>query len=398
MLHRIRRRLTPMPGGGKAQRIVGSTMTVDATQIERSDYPAVEYFCDDWVNRRHMDNPLEIVFESRNWIPLNGEHGIAGTSGYRMYKDYFPSYAYSNIAPTAALSSSIPSVGTVATAVLARSNPSKPYVSVPNFLYELKDLPGMIRDIGRLRLQAKNLRRKGIQRIHPKVAASHYLSYEMGWRPLISDLRKLLDFQAQVDKKYTELHNLYNKGGIQRRVRSPAWKATLTSHEDSQVTVESLIGVPIHCRQSQINMIERWGTVRWQPRVLPSQRYSNQQLANLARDLTFGMKGISAKQVWDAIPWTWLIGWFSNADEFLQAHDNTIPLVHSTPCIMTKTFIRRDWVRVPGNAPLYTGGEGATIVETKERTTSSGSLSATIPFLNGRQLSILGALAIQRKR
>lgn len=396
MAHRIRTRLTPMPGGGKAYWRSGSTVIVDGTQEERSDYPAVYSMCDDFVNQRDQDNPLTIVFNSRNWIPLDADLEWGGS--HWKYTKCFPLAAYLPC-PAPSLSS-LPSVGTVATAVLARSNPNKPFVSVPNFLYELKDLPGMIRDIGRLRLQAANLRSKGVQRIHPKVAASHYLSYQMGWRPLISDLNKLLGFQAAVDKKLRELQALYNNGGIQRRIRSPQWKDTFQEDMGS-ITIDSGISAILNARVNRYVELERWGTVRWYPSVLPSERFDNRDLAKLARDLTFGMRGISTKQVWDAIPWSWLVSWFSNVDDFLQAHDNTVPLTHSTPCIMTKSFERRNYIREPGVDDPYTwvlGGSGANIVQVKTREMSGGSLSATIPFLNGRQFSILGALAIQRKR
>lgn len=389
----------PTPGGGRAYRNVAGS-PFEYLQDPRTDYPLWGELCNDTVNQKDQDNPLTLSFTDRSrWIPLSGSNGIPeGISGSKVYSNYYPDGYYIDIATPSSLASSIPSVGTVATATLARSNPSRPYVSVPNFLYELKDLPGMIRDIGRLRSQAKAVRAKGIRGVHPKVAASHYLSYQMGWRPLISDLKKLVDFQAQVDKKLRELENLYNKGGLQRRVRNPAWQSSLEQLLNSSLTVDSVLGSLVNCKVTQFSTIERWGTVRWKPSSLPDSRYSSHDMAALARRLVFGLNGVSAKQVWDAIPWTWLIGWFSNADEFLQAHSNTIPLSHSTPCVMTKTVIRRDWLRVPGNLPHFLGGEGTTFRTIKQRTTSSGTLSATIPFLSGRQISILGALAIQRKR
>jgi hypothetical protein len=255
----------------------------------------------------------------------------------------------------------------------------------------------MIRDLGRLRIQGRNVLTRGPQRVHPKLIANHYLSYEMGWKPLISDLRKLLSFQSLVDKKMRELQNLYSNGGIQRRVRLPDWKGS-THDEDSSVVVESALGVLIRCKRLKSTTIERWGTVRWTPSSLPDARFSQTDLQRLARDLTFGMKGISAKQVWDAIPWTWLVGWFTNVDDFLQAHDNRIPLNHSVPCVMTRTVTRDQFTRLPGQNLDFTGGYGTTTLETKERVSSTGTLAASLPFINGRMFSILGALAIQRKR
>jgi hypothetical protein len=393
----VRTRLlaNPMPGGGKRFRILTGTIIADETQAENWLAPRRSSKCEDEVNRRSSDNSLVITHVNRDWEPLNGRRDTSPTT-YRIYTQYYPTWAYNTIAHEP-ISSFIPGVSAVALATIARSNPSRPDISVPNFLFELKDLPGMIRDLGRLRIQGRNILTRGAQRIHPKLIANHYLSYQMGWKPLISDLQKLLSFQELVDKKMRTLEGLYRNGGIQRRVRLPDWTYSTTT-EDSSVTVESQSGILFNCKRVKTSTIERWGTVRWYPEKLPDSRFSQADLQKLARDLTFGMKGISAKQVWDAIPWTWLVGWFTNVDDFLQAHDNRIPLKHSTPCVMTHRVTTDLYTRIPGQNSDFTGGQGKTVLETKERTTSTGALAAAFPFLNGRMLSILGALAIQRKR
>lgn len=385
-----------MPGGGYRRRQILTTVT-EATQAPSTAFPAIYRYCLDEVNQRDKDNRLTIIFDSRNWIPLNGETGVWGTSGHRLYRDYFPSAAYGTISHSSALNALLPSISSVALATIARSNPSRPAISIPNFVYELKDLPGMIRDIGRIKLRPRRSRGGGVSPRNAREAANHFLAYQMGWAPLISDLRKLLDFQSKVDKKAEELHNLYANRGLQRRVRSQEWMATNNYTVDSLRAFESSNGAIINGRIEAHETAERWGTVRWSPASLPPFDLGSRDFAKLARDLTFGMKGISPKQVWDAIPWSWLVGWFTNVDDFLQAHHNSIPLVHSKPCVMTKRFTRLDYIRLPGNS-WVTGGEGASIRETKERVTNSGSLSASIPFLNGRQFSILTALAIQRYR
>lgn len=256
----------------------------------------------------------------------------------------------------------------------------------------------MIRDIGNLKRQLGRGRAGGGPRLTPKNTASHYLAYQMGWAPLISDLRKLLTFQADVDKKLRELKNLYDGDGLQRRVRLKDWKATTSVTAFSNFPLDSSISSTARVNVVRYSTIERWGTVRWFPSALPDPRFSSKQLGSLARKLTYGINGISAKQVWDAIPWTWLIGWFSNADDFLQAHSNTIPLTHSTPCVMTKIETKTEWTRSDPQPHWAKGGYGSAGLSSKERTTSAGTLSATLPFLNRRQISILGALAIQRKR
>ncbi|UJQ85540.1 MAG: putative maturation protein [Alehxovirus frumentivicinum] len=394
---RTRIRLDPLPLGGFGRvtfQGVQSAYT-ETTPAQSTTYPVMLRRCEDVVNSRKTDNPLDIRHEYRIIEPLNG-FLVAG-SFTRQFKEHIPGITKIAIGTNASISLQLPSVGTVATAALARSNPSKPAISMPNFLYELKDLPGMIRDIGNLKRQLNNVVVKGPQRVNAKNSANHFLAYQMGWRPLINDLKKLLTFQADVDKKIRELENLYNNGGLQRKVRSPGWVASGEDIIFSNTPMESVITTDIRCRVTRFTTAERWATVRWYPRYRPDHRYSSKELARLARRLVFGVNGISAKQVWDAIPWTWLIGWFSNVDEYLQAHSNTIPLIHSRPCVMTHTKSTYSWTRLDSTS-WCTGGNAVGGVETKVRTTSSGTLSAAIPFLNGRQISILGALAIQRKR
>jgi len=383
---------------GNAHKVFNSGSVVDKTfsEVARLGLPALSSRCDDFVNQKDVDNPLTITHQSRLFYPFNGVRIIPGNSTITL-TDLISTSMQQPITPVSGIDTSIPSVGTVATAVLAKSNPSRPDISVPNFLYELKDLPEMIRDIGRLKNQIRNGLKKGFQRVNVKNAASHSLAYNMGWSPLIGDLRKLLDFQALVDKRMRMLQNLYDGDGLQRRVRSNQWKGTMTSESSGQLAESSIDSSIVH-RISKFSTIERWGTVRWYPASLPDGRFSSKKMARLARDLTFGMNGISAKQIWDAIPWTWLIGWFSNADEFLQAHSNTIPLTHSVPCIMTHTMTKTSWVRTDTLQSVYTGGYGDAFYETKTRVINGGTLSASIPFLNARQLSILTALIIQRKR
>lgn len=385
-MSRIRQRSTLFPIG-VADRVNNG---VTITHRENVDYDSTYYYtrelCVDDLGKT-VDHPLSITrTDRRGIVPLDGELFINPTT-YRKFLKYIPS-TQGGFSP-GHLSTSIPSIGTVATAVLARSNPSRATLSLPNFVFELKDLPGMIRDIGRLKLLYKN--RKYLAR-PVKESANYYLSYQMGWKPLISDLRKMLDFQSHVDKKMRELDRLYNNGGLQRKVRIPSWTQVVSS--ESAQTAESSITSDVTFNRTIITEIERWGTVRWYPSSRPSTRLSSKQLARLARRLAFGLRP-SSKVVWDAIPWTWLIGWFSNADEFIQAHDNGIPLTHSVPCIMTRTTTNYFWRRTDPNT-WASGGNSSLLYQTLERSLSSGTLSASIPFLTGRQLSILGALNIQR--
>ncbi len=103
-----------------------------------------------------IDHTLTIERYDRRGIQLLDGEIFTGPTTYSRFKRW-PADAQTGI--FGHLATSIPSVGEVATAVLARSNPSRADISVPNFLYELKDLPGMLKEIGALKLLGKRRRK-----------------------------------------------------------------------------------------------------------------------------------------------------------------------------------------------------------------------------------------------
>jgi len=251
----------------------------------------------------------------------------------------------------------------------------------------------MYRDILGLKAQIYNL--KNIQRYNPRVWANHSLSVQMGWLPLFSDLRKLITFQSSVDQRVQELHRLYDNGGLKRRINLGKFGA----QDSASLIVESAAGTLglVIAKRSKATSVERWATVRWKPTSLPKS-HSPEELQRQARQLVFGLgNGISAQQAWNAIPWTWLIDWFANVDEFLGAHQNSVPVKAGLVNVMTRTTTTADFKRTDSLGGIK-GGDGTSKLTTKARSQSGGGLSVGLPFLNGRQLSILGALAIQRMK
>jgi len=382
--------LQRFPDGSAVRIDNGTLISTNLNSRYWPSFPMRASTCVDDLGR-DKDHPLAITHIDRRLnSPLNGLITINATTT-REFKNYYPSWIAND--PLGHLSTpSIPTDAVIATAAVGRSNPSRPYVSIPNFVYELKDLPGMIKEIGNLKHLGKA--RKSLPAA-VKGSASYYLSYQMGWAPLIRDLSDILGFQSAIDKKIRELHQLYDNGGIQRKVRSPQWSEVVSSNGGS-FPVESLITSSITVKSQKITRRKKWATVRWYPSQLPDHKYSDQELAHLARQLVFGVKSPSIKQVWDAIPWTLLVGWFTNANDFMNSLSNVIPLSHSAPCVMTQTETTLSWNRTD-SVTNVTGGDSVTFYTTKERSIQTGSLlSATLPFIGGAQLATLAALGIQR--
>jgi hypothetical protein len=148
-------------------------------------------------------------------------------------------------------------------------------------------------------------------------------------------------------------------------------------------------------RYSRITKGTQWGSVKWIPTAVPKD-LSDAKLRELARDAVFGLGGVHISDVWELLPWSWMADWCSNIGDWLQSKRNKIPVVPRNICIMQMRETKGSWTRAD-NESWLSGGGGTTTLLTKERFMGSGSLSASIPFLNGGQLSILGALLATRR-
>ncbi|UJQ85029.1 MAG: putative maturation protein [Alehxovirus nemorisadaptatum] len=390
------------PGGGKRQHFVSGNPSVDQTQGPIS--PFVKSVCIDDVGRG-VDHGLSITHTDLSGIvPLNGE-SASGIHLFR-YSNWMPDLNAAAPSPLSALT--LPSAASIATTTLATSNPSRPSVGSWNFVYELKDLPGMLHEIGKLKLLrhyapkelAKEIAKNGT---NPKFVSNLHLSIVMGWRPLISDLRKMVDFKRQVDNRMQDLDILFNKnGGLHRSVGkensrkgiSARWSETRTS--SSTALADTGTSQIISVRRDLVTTTKMWGTVRWTNPFPKNWGFSDPELRQKAFGLVYGFT-LTPKQIWDSFPWSWLIDWVLNVGDYLDTYNNILSLSPSTPCVMTWIRTTESWTRTDGNL-WATGAYGTRLLESKARILQGATLTASIPFLGPGQLATLGALAIQRSR
>ncbi|UJQ85296.1 MAG: putative maturation protein [Alehxovirus faecivivens] len=368
MASRSRTRTVPFPSGGQRQfTSFGHPFGWEAGSPSR---PKSFEKCDDVWKDGKNDHPLSIYREQWNVLPLNGINAVGPNQWeFQNYYDenvYLPSFIS---LPT------WPSRTEDATKLLARTNPNRYGVQSLENLVDAKDLPKL------LKLAGDTILKRG---------AGAYLTWEFGWKPLISDLKKVLDFQGQVDKKVNELHRLYQSGGLHRKMNLQRY----TDTKDDSQTIFSSFGTTLTVRRQAIVEAERWGSVRYLPTSLPPK--NERAYRQLAVRLVYGLD-LSPSSVWEALPWTWLADWFGNVGDYLVRFNNLVPLVASTPCIMeryTQTTIhtRSD------NVTNITGGSSIALLEGLNRYLVAPGITASIPFLTDRQLSILGALFITKHR
>lgn len=271
----------------------------------------------------------------------------------------------------------------LATRLVAMTNPSRADIDLPAFFGEITDLPKLVRDAG------SGLLRK---------AANANIQVQFGILPLVKDATALLDFVDLVDKRMAELRAL-KKSGL-RRTRT-LFRGSANTMPGAQFLANSNPSqVIVYVKRAKTTNLHAWGHVKWFPTGdFPTT--DRTQLA-LARKAVLGLNRRNpSAAVWEVIPWSWLIDWYINIGAFLNASRNTVPCIHSTPQIMRERVTEAtDWISQSSDFPVAfpVGSVIRTRNESKTRRTASVSLSARLPTLSWKQLSILGSLAILKNK
>lgn len=349
--------------------------------------PSFESRCVDSVGKQNP-HPLTINSSRRKHQPVNGKWANdEGTVEWR-FQDYLAPPAYS-VVDTTHLSVDRQSVSAATAKLLARTHPGRTAIALPSAIGELKDLP---RELLAL-VKAYNAKRPlRIGNAHPSNQGKAYLAWKFGWEPIIRDIATLLDAQKAIDKRIRELNALRNNGGSTRRLKIHS----ATESDSSTSTLFTMPGVSLSWRRSRITTIEQWGTVKW----VPSQALKEMprsQMNRLAADAVYGLSGNHFSDVWQLMPWSWLIDYFSNVGNLIENSANRVPVIPTDICIMTHRVTKYDWTRTDSTS-WASGGAGSATYESKERQLGSLSLSASIPMFSVGQLSILGALVASRSR
>lgn len=336
----------------------------------------------DWRGGPVVDSPLASN-QSTGWMIMKGRAN-SNTAGRLLVLDDVP-----HVGANGGLSFIQPAApdGWYLDTV-AGTNPSRPVFTPPQMIQDLIELPRLIRDTGALIRKPKKL-------MSAKELANAHLAARFGWAPLIDDIEKLLNLQTLILKRNKELTQLYSNGGLRRRLR-------FTDTTETGQFNWSVAGINplLITSQVTVTMVKKsWSTIRWSPTTPPPYHPSDPQMNALVRRLIFGLtpEGM-AKGLWDVIPWTWLLGWFTNIGKYTLAYSNTVPAQHGRACFMS--MVERKCV--PGPA-IVSGGKGnafASGVATKsfKSRVVAGALTPgfNMPYLDISRLSILGSLAAQR--
>ncbi|UOL49002.1 MAG: putative maturation protein [Wruxavirus humenecus] len=227
--------------------------------------------------------------------------------------------------------------------LLANTNINTPSVDVIASVTEtLKDLPTLIHSHGKSLLDE---------------VGGENLRLQFGWKPLLADVREMVNFGKNVSKRLTTLQRLIKgaytaKSRIERQseISRDSFSIDLgpeLSSDDRYVMVDVT-------RETVLN---RWGCVTYTLPLEVAQKfaaYSADKKFWEAVNSTYNLNLSNPATLWELIPWSWAVDWFAPiTDVLLGYYNNRIPVIPSAVNVMTTTTttfsswkVHSDWIRI----------------------------------------------------
>lgn len=377
--------------------VAGYKLTSPAGIYNYGYLPPVTETCTDVVGNPFGENPFSLT---RN--ELVTPCTMTGGTGSYYYKDY--ACAYSRSGGGSAPISNTTGTFRDRTQATAAMQPSSPLVELPNFAFELKDIPDMLRHAvdrcRRLQFAAnrvgygnagKTLHRDVLRYANSSNLAEDYLNLHFGWVPFFSDLSSILGLTQWTERRQRALNKLRRNGYI----RTTAQLGSRTGSGTSRQTLESSPAVGLGGTLVSKYIDTKWVSAKWigDPVKFGEALNSDRRaFLNAALGMDFNVV-----QLWNAIPWSWLTDWFVNVDAILTLKGNRQGIRFHSACEMHHEIWESTCTPDP-NPVVSTSGPAVHVLEKKTRTPFSPSLTRTSysNILNDSQLTTLAALKVTR--
>lgn len=260
-------------------------------------------------------------------------------------------------------------------------------LSIANFLYELKELPSLL------------LKFQGM-----KTIPNGLLSYEFGWKPLISDIQTL---RKLIPAVVARLEFLRATNGVWRQVRFK--RNFYDTQFDLYYGGQDMIafGHPLYAQPSWETQNYK-GSFTAQAKIRLSIEGINSDIAILkAFASALGLNN-PGKIIWNALPYSFVVDWFVN----LSTHFANPLRIYNTAFEVknfcwsykdqaVRAFYGMTYPEGGGSSPNYKMYIGSIPFKRYQRgTTITGIESGSLQFssLSAKQKVLLAALASQRLR
>lgn len=271
---------------------------------------------------------------------------------------------------------------------LKASGPLTPRVNLPLFVFELRDVPLMLKRAGELKFR---LASRQISDPLAEAAAAN-LAYKFGWEPLISDILKMVQVGDMVKRKQDELTRAASSKGLRKKVSFGSQSAsTMVAKHPLWRTF-----VSIDANVSQVTTHETWATCRW--KIKPGQSMGGIPSYTDAFRTVYGLnRGHMPIALWKSLPWTWAIDWFADFSSALTASYNMLYYTPSGAARMDRitSTMQHSEIR-EGNLVVCTAGSYVKYTKLRKPLPlpSSNIPHLKLPFLDNFKLSILGSFTV----
>jgi hypothetical protein len=248
--------------------------------------------------------------------------------------------------------------------------------------------------------------------MQPRSAANHFLNHEFGWVPFINDIQKfnyVYQNAAYIRSRLTSENNRW----IHRRATllDDYTERKISSDTGMRVSpagdyIGTLFDDTAHWEvwERKASLITTSGVFRYyRPEFDASLPDYSSAWNTVQRQLTMYGARINPSNVYKAIPWTWLIDWFTDFGSVIdRAQDLALDSIAAQYLFLMRHDTRE--VVLKQYLPFKTGGhkiiEFSRLTDVKIRRESDSPYGFGLAWngLSPKQLAILGALGISRRR
>lgn len=405
----------------KSRKSLAGMSTYDSVIKPDYHYQSTQFFL----------NSEELITSSHRWPPKKGTSDLDLGGGFSLYKaewtelggvtfyatnstntridsgQIYPEFSGGTASlgncPAKLSDAALNALGTTA---IARTLPTKPLVSMGQFIGELKELPKFAVETWKNRAaRFKTLAKSG---------ASDYLNAQFGWFPFLKDI---IDFCQITHNSTKHIDQFLRDSGrtVRRRYTLSDVTTTVVGNSEPFSGTPGIQGQLVLAngkkRQESKTTTKVWfsGAYRYYvPRnnelLDPKTGKAKldkvaQQSEQLAHRL-YGMR-IDPHLLWSLAPWSWAVDWVSNAGDIVRnfsafGSDN---LVLKYGYIMRKSVLDKAYAVTE---PLKTTGGSIQSTQRIRYTTLQRNRATPYGFglspgaFSARQWSIIGALGISK--
>lgn len=307
--------------------------------------------CDDAITTSlpYEDHPLTLDHRRMKVGRLSGSGDTPTPVNGKKYHYSYSGWSHQAVSYASLQYATQPPVDWIGlrNAFLAATNINKPAVDVPLFLFELREFPRMVRDLGRyLKREISNQDVPGV-----------FLSYSYGWGPLDRDLNSLLGIYDAIGSRVRFLRDIRGKKSIKRTLS----KGKLIGYQDLGSSEIFSLGATGYEHKVIVHRSVDYSWKSWGVGKIvvdnPSQLDSlisdyDAGLTTRTRQRLYGLTGPRLATVWNAIPWSFLIDYFGKVSDALEAGRGYIPYHVKTLNLMHRQLLENRSVEVFNNSSL----------------------------------------------